>query len=256
LGDYRLDYRLLDYRLPTIFLSDNVRVPLRQPAIAACLVLTLTITFAAERPSPVSPIDDTDRTTFQSWFTFLADAQFERPSPDVVDCASLVRHAYREALRPHSPAWYRSSQLPAVVSFPDVRHAPPMRDGAWLLFRTATNPDRFAEFADAETIVRLNTRFLGREIRAAQPGDLLYFRHEDAESPSHLMVLVGPSRFDPSRHDWIVYHTGPQGSSPGEVRKVSLVDLERHPSPRWRPVALNASFIGIYRLSLLDREHR
>jgi uncharacterized protein YfaT (DUF1175 family) len=226
----------------------------RRSALVACCLLTLTATLPADHSSRFALFDDTDRASFQAWFTFLADAAFERPSKDVIDCASLVRHAYREALRTHSPDWYRRNRLPAIVAFPDVRHTPPTRDGAWLLFRTSSHPDRFGEFADADTIVRLNARLVGRAATAARPGDLLYFRQEDADSPSHLMIFVGPSRLDPERSDWVVYHTGPQGSQPGEVRKVSLADLERHPSPRWRPVGPNRSFVGVYRLALLDRE--
>ena len=52
--------------------------------------------------------------------------------------------------------------------------------------------------------------------------------------------------------DWIVYHTGPTDTDAGEVRKVSLHDLERHPSPRWRPIGGNPSFMGVYRLAILD----
>lgn len=210
---------------------------------------------AAAAPAPRLVLDDTDRGAFRAWFTFLADAQFERRSVDVVDCAALIRHAYREALRPHTTAWFQSARLPRLVSLPDVRQAPAMRDGALLLFRVARTPERFAEFADAETIVTLNSRRIGRDVRAAEPGDLLYFRHDDAESPSHLMMFVGESRFDRARRDWLVYHTGPDGGTPGEVRKVALADLERHPSPRWRPVSANAEFIGVFRLDILDREH-
>lgn len=200
-------------------------------------------------------LDETDRGAFRAWFTYLADTQFEQRSPDVVDCAALIRHAYREALRPHTTAWFQSARLPRLVSLPDVRQSPPMRDGALLLFRVASTPERFAEFADAETIVTLNSRRVGRDVRAAEPGDLLYFRHDDAESPSHLMLFVGESRFDRERRDWLVYHTGPDQGTLGEVRKVALADLERHPSPRWRPVSANAEFIGVFRLNILDREH-
>jgi len=226
------------------------------PFFVSCCLLSLAATLLADRSPQLTLVDDTDRSAFRAWFTFLADAEFERPSKDVIDCASLVRHAYRDALRAHPPDWYRSNHLPAAVAFPDVRQTPSARDGAWLLFRTGINPDRFGEFADAETIVRLNARSVGRDTSGLQPGDLLYFRQEDADSPSHLMVFVGPSRFDPTRRDWIVYHTGPDGSQPGDVRKVSLADLERHPSPRWRPVGANRAFVGVYRLALLDREHR
>lgn len=227
--------------------------------VSATAVLHLTAVLIASAlvaaaPSPRLTLDDSDRSAFRAWFTYLADVQFERRTDDVTDCASLVRHAYREALRTHSAAWFQSAKLPQLVSFPDVRHAPPMKDGALMLFRVARAPERYAEFADAETIVGLNARRLGRDVHAAQPGDLLYFRHDDANNPSHLMVYVGASRFDRDRQDWLVYHTGPDNGSPGEVRKVSLADLERHPSPRWRPLAANREFVGVFRLALLDQE--
>ncbi len=65
------------------------------------------------------------------------------------------------------------------------------------------------------------------------------------------MVFVGPSVFDPSARDWVVYHTGPDGASTGEVRKVRAQDLERHPAPRWRPVPDNPVFVGVFRLAFL-----
>ena len=232
-------------------------VPGVAPALRSTAALVAVAMLATAAPvvrASSSIRDDTDRSAFQAWFTFLADVQFERATADVIDCASLVRHAYREALRVHSTDWYRRSQLPIVPAIPDVRHAPPVKDGAWLLFRTAVDPERFAEFADAATLVRFNARLVGRDVHAAQPGDLLYFRHEEAKSPDHLMIVVGESRFDPAGRDWLVYHTGPEGHSLGEVRKVRLADLERHPSERWRPVRSNAGFVGVFRLAILDRE--
>ena len=227
----------------------------RHTLLIAALFVAASALCVSAGPSARLALDDTDRAAFRAWFTFLADAQFDRRSADVIDCAGLVRHAYREALRPHPAAWFQAARLPRLVSLPDVRQVPPARDGALLLFRVARSPERFAEFADAETIVTLNSRRIGRDVRAAEPGDLLYFRHDDADSPSHLMVFVGESRFDRERRDWLVYHTGPDQGTPGEVRKVALADLERHPSPRWRPVSANAEFIGVFRLDILDREH-
>lgn len=197
-------------------------------------------------------VDETDRSAFRSWFTYLADAQFERRTPDVMDCAALVRHAYREALRPHSAEWYRRSALPLAVAFPDVTHSPAASANGWPIFRVSRDPDTFAEFADAATIVRFNARLIARDPRAAQPGDLLYFRQEGAGSPDHLMVFLGSSAFDPARHDWVVYHTGPEAGSKGEVRKVSLEDLRQHPSARWRPLPANRAFAGVFRLAILD----
>lgn len=233
------------------------RVRAHRPVSLALVVAALTAatTLVGEAaPSARAALDDSDRAAFRAWFTYLADTQFERRTTDVTDCASLVRYAFREALRPHTPAWFQAAKLPRLVSFPDVRRTPPMRDGALMLFKIGTSPERYAEFADAETIVGLNARRIGRDAHTAQAGDLLYFRHDDAASPSHLMVVVGESRFDRERHDWLVYHTGPDGGSPGEVRKVSLGDLERHPSPRWRPVAANREFVGVFRLTILDQE--
>jgi uncharacterized protein len=222
------------------------------PALSGRAVTAAAPDDRGDAPSHLA--DETDRSAFRQWFTFLADAQFERRTADVIDCASLVRHAYREALRPHSPEWYRRSRLPLLASFPDVRHPPlGMREGAWLLFRLAERPVQYGEFAGAATLVRLNARLVDRDPLAAEPGDLLYFRQEDAVSPDHLMIVVGESRFEPSRRDWVVYHTGPQDRGLGEVRKASLADLQRHPSPRWRPLRANHAFVGVFRLTILDR---
>jgi uncharacterized protein len=213
----------------------------------AALVLTAVVAASA---APVR-LDESDRTAFRHWFTFLADAAFERPPLEVNDCASLVRYAYREALRVHSPEWYRRARLPLVVSFPDVRQVLPVENGAWLLFKVSNRPT-YAEFADAATLARHNARLISRDPHAARPGDLLYFHQDGAVSPDHLMIVVGESRFDADRRDWIVYHTGPQDDGPGEIRKVTLSDLGRHPAAHWRPVDTNPAFIGVVRLAILD----
>lgn len=196
--------------------------------------------------------DDSDRAAFRSWFVLLADAQFERPSPEVTDCAALIRFAFREALRTHDGEWRRRVTLPSTPTFPDVRSAPRPSAGGWPLFLTARSPQPlYGQFADARTLVSLNTRSLGRQTSALQPGDLLYFQQPSQAQPDHLMVFVGRSFFDPDARDWVVYHTGPLDQGPGEVRKVRLRDLARHPSPRWRPVADNPHFAGVFRLALL-----
>jgi uncharacterized protein YfaT (DUF1175 family) len=219
--------------------------------IAASLLAALTAAPSAQ----VRLDDESDRAAFRLWFVFLADAQFYRPAGDVVDCAALVRHAFREALRAHTPEWTRLARLPMVPAYPDVRRPPEPRGRAWPLFRISAGPSpSFAEFADARTIVRLNARQVGRDPRALRPGDLIYFRQPEQEQPDHLMIFVGHSRFDRTANDWVVYHTGPlSDGSPraGEVRKVRLADLLRHPSPRWRPSAGNPRFVGVFRLSLL-----
>ncbi len=192
-----------------------------------------------------------DRAAFRDWFVLVADAQFEQPAAEVTDCAALVRYAFREALRPHSPEWARRTGLTFVPRYADVTSGPPPGPTGWPLFRTAAGADpRYAEFADARTLVGLNARRVSREAADAQPGDLLYFRRPAAAQPDHLMVFVGRSPFD-AGSDWVVYHTGPDGDDPGEVRKVRLADLRRHPAPTWRPLAGNTAFVGVFRLDLL-----
>ena len=66
------------------------------------------------------------------------------------------------------------------------------------------------------------------------------------------MVYVGPSSFDREHADWVVYHTGPSDEGPGDVRKARLATLMAHPSPRWRPIAANPQFVGVFRLAALD----
>ncbi len=228
--------------------------------VAAGLVIGAALAPAAQ----IRLADESDRHAFRAWFVFLADAQFHRQTPDVTDCAGLVRHAFREALREHTPEWRRLAALPATVAYPEVRSRPEGRANGWPLFRvSAATPPRLAEFADAYTIVRFNATLVGRDAAAARPGDLLYFHQPSQSTPDHLMVFVGPSALEPDADDWLVYHTGPsaragaeRGNAPpadaGEVRKVRLADLVRHPAPRWRPLPSNPAFIGVFRLKILS----
>jgi uncharacterized protein len=213
--------------------------------LAAWLALAAAVA-AAQPPAA----DESDRASFRAWFLVLADAQFYRPTSDVTDCAGLVRHAAREAVRPHSPDWLRRFLLPGMTTYPEVRHRPAAGPDGLALFRVSHDGAR-AEFADARTIVRYNARQLGRDASAARPGDLLFFHQDGATAPDHLMIYIGPSVFDRSATDWVVYHTGPEGQHSGEIRKARLADLLRHPVPRWRPVASNPAFVGVFRLAIL-----
>ena len=146
----------------------------------------------------------------------------------------------------------RRAGLPFAPQFADVRSAPRAGADGWPLFRVSERPTpAYAEFADAQTIVRLNSRPLGRDLTAARPGDLIYFRQSGQTQPDHLMVFVGRSFFEGQGDDWVVYHTGPLDGGPGEVRKLRLSTLLRHPAPRWRPVVSNPNFVGLFRLSPL-----
>ena len=115
--------------------------------------------------------DDTDRAAFRAWFVLLADAQFERPAPEVTDCAALVRFAMREALRAHTPEWVRTVALPFAPQFPDVRSAPRGGSAGLPLFQVGPpEAPRYAEFADARTIVSRNARAARPRRRPRAPG--------------------------------------------------------------------------------------
>ena len=45
------------------------------------------------------------------------------------------------------------------------------------------NDGAFAQFADAKTLWQRNTYFVGRDLRRARPGDLLFFRQEGQHCP-------------------------------------------------------------------------
>lgn len=223
--------------------------PARRAGPTLLLLVALVAPLQAQRPA----LDAQDRAAFTAWFTLLSDAQFYRHTADVVDCAALIRHAAREAMREHTTEWLRLAALPVAPVLPDVRARLKGEAGQFPLFRVTDTPTpQYAEFADARTILRLNARLVSRDVTAVRPGDLLAFHQPGQSMPEHLMVYVGRSHFEPAHTDWVVYHTGPDSArgQPGEMRKVRLTDLARHPAPRWRPHASNAAFLGVYRLNI------
>jgi len=205
-----------------------------------------------------------DRESFARWMTFLAEAAYYHPAPpateEVQDCAALVRYAYRNALAAHTPAWHREARLSFEPGFGDVsKYAYPRWPLGRRLFRTRPGPfsgsdlenDAFAEFADARTLLLYNTFPVSRDVQAARPGDLLFFHQPDQTEPFHVILFVGRSHFQPQGADWIVYHTGDLEGRRGEVRHLQAALLMQHPDPRWRPLASNSRFLGVYRLDLL-----
>jgi uncharacterized protein len=210
-----------------------------------------------------------DRESFRRWFTLIAEYQtFRQPAEvpaEINDCAALLRYSYRQALHTHDSAWTRETGItppadPGTIS----QYRYPFTPLGAALFRVqpgaATESDArtgaFAEFADAKTLKSLNTHFISRDLRDAESGDLLFYRQLETDEPYHSMIYIGQSSWMPEPiSDWrgaiVVYHTGPIGSAPGEMRRVTLAELLDHPSPRWRPVAGNSNFLGVYRWNIL-----
>ncbi len=219
-----------------------------------------------------------DRDAFRRWLTFVAEAQaFAEPAAlpgEIVDCAALARFAYREALRPHDARWAEPLHLAAIPAIPAVeKYVYPFTPLGAGLFRVRPGvflpsdlkDGTFAEFADAKTLSRYNAFFVTRNAERALPGDLFFYRQQAESEPYHTMIFLGTSQFEqgqlqPGGENWVVYDTGPirqagregpRRGGPGEIRRVKLEDLLRHPEPRWRPVAGNPYFLGVYRWNIL-----
>ena len=203
--------------------------------------------------------DPSDQAAFRRWFTLIAEYQGVRAKselpPEIIDCASLLRYAYREALKRHDENWFITSGIEIA--------APPGEIRAWTyphsplgaaLFRVAPGAFRpqdldhaaFAQFADAKTLVERNAFLVSRDARQALPGDLLFYRQFGQTSPWHSMIVdrVGSETI-------VIYNTGSDHGTTGEMRRVALADLLSHPQPQWRPLAGNPNFLGVYRWNIL-----
>lgn len=248
-------------------LPGPIVVEARAPNVAPVAARVETVLDAGDRWGDGTPdflrLDSPeDREAFRGWFTYLAEAQAFRPAvqlpEEINDCAALIRFAYRESLREHDGAWARSLRLSAVPALSPVRkyRYPFTPLGAALFridpgaFHESDLPHAFAEFADAQTLARLNTDFVTRDLRGARPGDLLFFRQPDQRMPYHAMIFLGRGHFA-SDEDWIVYHTGPVGQDKGEIRRISVRGLMQYPLARWRPLPHNPGFLGVYRWNIL-----
>ena len=231
--------------------------------IALSTLLDASDTIGDGTPDFLRLHDPSDRIAFRRWFTLLAEAQYFRGRAlpvEIDDCAALLRFAYREALRPHDAAWAREMALPAPASASDIQqYQYPYTPLAAALFRVRGGSFQandlgdggFAQFADVETLWRHNTHFVGHELARARPGDLLFFRQDGSRMPFHAMIYLGQSQIEPDRERYVVYHTGPSGRSAGEIRRLALAQLLNYPDPRWRPLADNPGFLGVYRWNIL-----
>ena len=159
----------------------------------AALLTALFLVAPAAPPRPT--LDAQDRAAFLAWFTLLADAQFYRADSDVTDCAALVRHAAREALRDHTPEWQRRIAIPGGHVRPALRAHPIAAGDSLPLFRVSdTTPARYAEFADARTILRLNASLVSRDAgrgQARRPAGVPAGRPATARAPDGVRGPVG-----------------------------------------------------------------
>jgi uncharacterized protein YfaT (DUF1175 family) len=221
-------------------------------------------------PDPAELRSFDDRANFRRWFAYIAEMQFYQPSgawnEEQRDCAGLVRFAWREALRRHDRLWFQSigggsenyeAVAPDVKAY-DLEHSPlgeKLFRADFGSFRESDLADgKFSEFADARTLKNHNVVFISRDRRQAERGDLLFFHQPWVQKfPYHVMIFIADAiHASEGAGDWVGYHTGSSPDDQGEVKKVRLAALDRHPDRRWRPVESNPNFLGFYRLKILE----
>ncbi len=205
-----------------------------------------------------------DRQAFRAWFTSIAEGQLDQPI-----CHPKFRRLrrpspFRLSRNPASPrrnlAWQPPQGSRPTLHHPI--HLPPnpiRREPLPRPPRPIPSPGpqngAFAQFADAQTLMQRNTYLIGRDLRLARPGDLIFYRQLDQESPYdvpdvahyhspfHSMIFCGEMG--------VVYHTGPIHHGKGEMRRLLVSDLLHHPDARWRPLPENTNFLGVYRWNIL-----
>jgi uncharacterized protein YfaT (DUF1175 family) len=227
-----------------------------------------------------------DREAFRQWFVMIADSETMRPAgkvpPEITDCASLLRYAYREALMKHDAGWLKDTgmgvrALPGEIGawhYPDT----PLGVG---LFRLTPGPfehgdegtGAFAQSADAKTLVERNAYLVSRNVWQAEPGDLLFYR-QLGQSPWQSMIVTrvgsdaavvyyageeqsphgqGPVPGDPDQSPQVQgpVPKDPDHSAAGGLRRMELTELLGDPHGEWQPLASNPNFMGVYRWNIL-----
>lgn len=221
--------------------------------------LPWTDSFGDGTPDFLRLTDPADQAAFRRWFTLIAEYQTIRPKsqvpPEITDCASLLRYAYREALVRHDENWFATTGIEVAVPPGEIRAwSYPQTPLGTNLFRVRLGPFQpgdltdgaFAQFADAKTLVERNAFFVSRNVHTALPGDLLFYRQFGQSSPWHSMIVI---RLGHTVE--VVYDTGPDHGKPGQLRRVALAELLDHPELQWRPLPSNPNFLGVYRWNIL-----
>jgi uncharacterized protein YfaT (DUF1175 family) len=236
----------------------------RQPATVRLITnLDEADTAVDGTPDSLRLADPDDQRAFRRWFTFLAETQFFQPAEarpaEIVDCAALIRYAYREALQAHDGRWATDAHLPLAPASPSIaKFQYPFTPLGADLFRVKPGRFRssdltsgaFAQFADAKTLHLLNTHFITRDLARAQPGDLLFYRHDQSEMPFHSMIYLGESQIEKSTKRYLVYHTGPEQN---EIRRPTVDELLHFPETDWHPLPDNPRFLGVFRWNILRK---
>lgn len=262
----------LRYRLVAGFETGRVIAHVRVHGAIAPLQVTLDVVPSlADRnqngyPDVLDLTSSSDRDRFRRWFTTIARGQLRHVDDrwHDRDCAGLLRYCYREALKVHDNRWLAGRRWLESAAIPDVGkyNYPNVPLVGTRIFNAGRRPDdatdatrgspepsmatlsQFHEFAEAARLKDNSLRFHTREVGEALPGDVIFYLNDsDAEWPYHTMIYLGNGQ--------TVYHTGPDGDSPGTIKSLSLSELSTHPNPRWHPISENPHFLGFYRWRIL-----
>ena len=192
----------------------------------------------ADAPAP-RRLDAKQSRAVRAWIVRIAETQVRRgPSPRWAQraCAGLVRFSVAEALAEHDARWRRVNGMNGRLP-PDLV---PEAARAALRHQWQRPDGTRGAYVNALGLVQENSVLVGRDVRLAQPADVLFFDQGEAQ---HLMLWTGRR---------IVYHNGsePRDHDNG-LRAVALSDLLRWNDTRWRPEAANPNFIGVFSLTFL-----
>ena len=178
---------------------------------------------------------------FIKWFLLILEKQHtQMPNPRWVhrDCAGLIRFAVKEAFAEHHKKWkfvngFLGQALPAEI---ELSQSDAQKMPKWHTLDSEEKTD----FVLAYTLIQKNTFYVGKDLSLAKQGDLFFF---DQGEDQHIMVWTGQALF---------YHTGSLADKNKPIKSVTLKELLSWKDSRWRPVAENPNFIGVYRLAFLS----
>lgn len=192
-------------------------------------------------PGGLPRLDKAQSRAFQAWMLRIITAQLEQgPSPrwQHRDCAGLVRFAVNEALTVHDARWLRANGIATDRQLPPELELTPQQ--RTLRNRWVQTGGAIGNYVSAIALVQNNSRFIGRDLNQAQPGDLLFYDQGDEQ---HLMVWMGAR---------IAYHTGSNNPGDNGLRSVAVKNLTTWKDTRWQPAVDNPNFAGIFRLKFLS----
>ncbi|MCP1618309.1 uncharacterized protein YfaT (DUF1175 family) [Pseudomonas otitidis] len=210
----------------------------RLPFGLAALLMAWSLVLRADETVGLDPEQSQ---VFRAWFVRIAQEQLRQgPSPrwHQQDCAGLVRFAANEALKVHDAKWLRANGLSNRYLPPELELSDAQRQ---LAQNWQQGGGKVGPYVNAIKLIQHNSRFAGRDLNQARPGDLIFFDQGDDQ---HLMIWMGRE---------IAYHTGTSTPTDNGMRSVSLQQLMKWKDTRWIPDESNPNFIGIYRLNFLAR---